>query len=71
MGRMVDVDELIDAVECAQIAGFKSPTAVSVYLSRGSFPEPLIDRGGRRTRLWLRKDVLNWVKLREKSPGTR
>lgn len=68
MGRMVDVDELIDAVECAQIAGFNSPTAISVYLSRGSFPKPIIDRGGRRARLWLRRDVLDWVKLRGKEP---
>lgn len=67
MGRKIDVDDLLDAVEVAEIVGFKSPTAVSVYLSRGSFPEPVIDRGGRRTRMWLRQDITNWVKNRSVS----
>ncbi len=38
MGKKVDVDDLIDAAEVARLAGFNSPTAVSVYLSRGVLP---------------------------------
>ncbi len=67
MGKKVDVDDLIDAVEVARLVGFKSSTAVSVYLSRGVFPEPVVDRGANRVRLWLRQDVERWIKTRNKN----
>jgi predicted DNA-binding transcriptional regulator AlpA len=67
MGRRVDIADLIDAVEVARLAGFKSPTAVSVYLSRGVLPEPVIDRGSNRARLWLRQDIERWIRKRESS----
>ena len=66
MGKKVDVDNLIDAAEVARLAGFNSPTAVSVYLSRGVLPPPVIDRGANRVRLWLRQDIEKWVKSRGK-----
>lgn len=66
MGKKVDVDDLIDAVEVARLAGFKSPTAVSVYLSRGVLPEPVVDRGANRVRLWHRQDIERWIKTRGK-----
>lgn len=65
MGKKVDVDDLIDAAEVARLAGFKSPTAVSVYLSRGVLPPPVLDRGANRVRLWLRQDIQRWVKSRK------
>lgn len=65
MGKKVDVDDLIDATEVARLAGFKSPTAVSVYLSRGVLPPPVVDRGANRLRLWLRQDIQRWVKARK------
>lgn len=66
MGKKVDVDDLIDAAEVARLAGFNSPTAVSVYLSRGVLTPPVIDRGANKLRLWLRQDVERWVKERSK-----
>jgi predicted DNA-binding transcriptional regulator AlpA len=66
MGKKVDVDDLIDAVEVARLAGFKSSTAVSVYLSRGVLPAPAVDRGANRVRLWLRQDIERWIKTRAK-----
>jgi predicted DNA-binding transcriptional regulator AlpA len=69
MGRMVNLDDLVDAAEIAELVGFNSPTAVSVYLSRGSFPKPVIDRGGRRARLWLRQDIIEWEAKRKTSKG--
>lgn len=67
MGKKVDVDDLIDAVEVARLVGFKSSTAVSVYLSRGVLPEPVVDRGANRVRLWLRQDIERWNKNRSKN----
>ena len=64
MGNKVDVDDLIDAVEVARLAGFKSPTAVSVYLSRGVLPAPVVDRGANKVRLWLRQDIEAWLRKR-------
>lgn len=64
MGKKVDVDDLIDAVEVARLARFKSSTAVSVYLSRGVLPAPVVDRGANRARLWLRQDVEAWLRKR-------
>lgn len=61
MGKKVDVDDLIDASEVARLAGFKSSTAVSVYLSRGVLPAPVLDRGANRARLWLRQDIERWL----------
>ena len=66
MGKKVDVDDLIDAAQVARLAGFNSPTAVSVYLSRGVLPLPIVDRGANRVRLWLRQDIEKWVKSRGK-----
>ncbi len=68
MGKKVDIDDLIDAAEVARLAGFKSPTAVSVYLSRGVLPPPVVDRGANRVRLWLRQDIDRWIKERSKRP---
>ena len=68
MGKKVDVDDLIDAIEVARMAGFRSPTAVSVYLSRGVLPPPVVDRGANRVRLWLRQDIQRWIKERSKRP---
>ena len=68
MGKKVDVDDLIDAAEVARLAGFNSSTAVSVYLSRGVLPPPVVDRGANRVRLWLRQDIQRWIKERSKRP---
>lgn len=65
MGRMVDVDDLIDAHEVAAILGLSSPRAVSVYASRG-LPEPIIDRGSKTTKLWLRQDIEEWKSSRSR-----
>jgi predicted DNA-binding transcriptional regulator AlpA len=65
VGKKVDVDDLIDAVEVARLVGFKSPTAVYVYLGRGVLPPPVVDRGANKVRLWLRQDIERWIKSRK------
>lgn len=62
---MVNTDDLIDAHEVARLLGLSHPHSVSGYLLRYSdMPRPVVDIGGRRTRLWLRPDVEAWASLR-------
>lgn len=70
MGKKVDVDDLIDAREVADMLGLSSPRAVAVYSSRG-LPEPIIDRGPNTAKLWLRQDIERWIREREVSRKKR
>jgi len=63
MGKKVDVDDLVDAREVAEMLGLSSPRAVAVYASRG-LPDPIIDRGPNTAKLWLRQDIEGWMKDR-------
>lgn len=60
MGKKVDVDDLLDAKDVADILGLSSPRAVAVYASR-DLPEPIIDRGPNTAKLWLRQDIEAWL----------
>jgi predicted DNA-binding transcriptional regulator AlpA len=70
MGKKVDVDDLIDAREVAEMLGLSSPRAVAVYSSRG-LPEPIIDRGPNTAKLWLRQDIERWLRERASSRSSR
>jgi hypothetical protein len=61
VGRDVDLDDLIDAAEVAEMLGLASRNVVGVYRGRyPDFPTPVIDRG--TCRLWLRADVEGWAR---------
>ena len=65
MGRKVDVDDLLDADQVAELLGLSSRTAVSVYKRRyADFPEAVLDRGTGKCRFWLRTDVEQWANSR-------
>jgi len=66
MGKKVDVDDLVDAREVAEMLGLSSARAVAVYMSRG-LPDPIIDRGPNTAKLWLRQDIESWMKDRADS----
>ena len=68
VGKKVDVDDLIDAREVAEMLGLSSPRAVAVYASRG-LPEPVIDRGPNTAKLWLRQDIERWSMSRQRLRG--
>ena len=68
VGKKVDVDDLIDAREVADMLGLSSPRAVAVYASRG-LPEPVIDRGPNTAKLWLRQDIERWSMSRQRLRG--
>jgi predicted DNA-binding transcriptional regulator AlpA len=65
MTPMINTDDLIDAREVARLLALSHPTSVSGYLQRyPDMPRPVLDLGGRRTRLWLRADIEAWVQSR-------
>ena len=65
MGRSVDVEDLIDARDVAELLGLSHPNSVFGYLKRyPDMPRPVVDRGPNRARLWVRGDVEAWAKQR-------
>lgn len=61
MGRKVDVDDLIDATQVAELLGLSSPNAVSVYHRRyEDFPDPLLAPASGRCHFWDRADIQAW-----------
>ena len=65
MSRRVDLDDLIDATDVATILGLSRATSVYVYLNRyPDMPRPVVDRGPKRARLWLRTEVEAWERTR-------
>lgn len=69
VGREVDLDDLIDAGEVADVLGLASRNVVGVYLGRYSdFPAPVLDRG--TCRLWLRADVEAWGRATGRTTGS-
>jgi predicted DNA-binding transcriptional regulator AlpA len=65
VSRRVDLDDLIDATDVATILGLSRATSVYVYLSRyPDMPRPVVDRGPKRARLWLRTEVEAWERHR-------
>ena len=61
MGRIVDVDDLLDASDVAEVLGVASRNVVNVYRSRyPDFPAPVLERRG--FRLWLRADIEAWAR---------
>lgn len=65
MGRLVDLDDLVDAHEVAKLLGLAQATSVYIYQARyPDMPRPVFDRGGRRAKIWLRSEILRWNELR-------
>jgi predicted DNA-binding transcriptional regulator AlpA len=61
MGRLVDVDDLIDSAEVARICGLGNRNSVRTYRTRyDDFPDPVVDLGEGRCLLFLRPEVEDW-----------
>jgi len=66
MSPEVDTEDLIDSQEVAEILGLSHRNSVTTYLRRyPDFPQPIVERGGGRTRLWLRQEIRSWKRGRE------
>ena len=58
---MVDLDELIDTHEVAELLGLSHANSVTTYSRRyATFPLPVIEFANGRCRLWLRPEVQLW-----------
>jgi predicted DNA-binding transcriptional regulator AlpA len=67
MGRMVDVDDLADAHEVAQLLGLAHANTVHQYQRRyPDMPKPIYQPGGRRAQLWLRSEIAAWAEGRSR-----
>lgn len=55
----IEIDDLADAADVAELIGLSNPNGVSVYRRRyADFPEPVVEKG--RCLLWIRSDVVAW-----------
>lgn len=62
MGRKIDVDDLLDANGVADLLGLAHRNTVSVYQHRyEDMPRPVREFGDRRTKLWLRSEIEQWM----------
>lgn len=65
MGRRVDLDDIIDAGDVAEMIGLSRRNSVYTYQKRhADFPKPVLEHG--RCRHWLRPDIARWMKRRGK-----
>jgi len=65
MGRRVDLDDLADAHDVAALLGLTHPNNVHLYQRRyPDMPRPVLDRGGRRAKLWLKSEIRTWLAQR-------
>ena len=65
MGRSVDIDDLVDAQEVAELLGLAQRNTVSLYQRRyPDMPRPVVDLGQGRCKMWLRTDILGWARDR-------
>jgi predicted DNA-binding transcriptional regulator AlpA len=61
VGLNLDLDDLIDTGDVAELLGLASRNVVGVYRGRyADFPPPVFERGA--CRLWLRSDVEAWAR---------
>ncbi|MDZ4825333.1 MAG: hypothetical protein SGJ13_02590 [Actinomycetota bacterium] len=59
----VDTENLIDARGVAELLGLSHPNSVSTYQHRyDHMPKPVLDLGAGRPRLWLRSQIVSWMK---------
>lgn len=68
MGQRVDIDDLIDANDVADLLGLAHRNTVSVYQHRyPDMPRPVLDFGNGRVKVWLKPDVERWQPHRRRA----
>ena len=61
MGRKIDLDDLIDVGEVAELLGLAHKNSVTTYMRRyDDFPKPAIEFADGKCRAWVRNDVESW-----------
>ena len=65
MPESVNPADLIDAHGIAELLGLSHRSSVATYRKRyPDFPAPVVDMGAGRCLLWLRPDVVAWLRAR-------
>lgn len=63
MGRKVDIDDLLDAGQVADLLGLAHRNAITLYQRRyEDMPRPIVIRNSGKTFLWLRGEIVAWAK---------
>jgi predicted DNA-binding transcriptional regulator AlpA len=63
MGRKVDIEDLLDAGQVAELLGLSHRNAITLYQRRyEDMPRPIVIRNSGRTCLWLRGEIAAWAK---------
>jgi hypothetical protein len=58
----VDLSDLIDANQVAELLGLSHRNSVTTYLHRyEAMPRPVLERADGKTRLWLRQEIIQWA----------
>ena len=66
MGRLVDLDDLIDVGDVAALLGLAHKNSVTTYMRRyEDFPVPAIEFAEGKCRAWVREDIERWHERRE------
>ena len=67
---VVDTADLIDSGGVAEILGLSHPNSVSTYRRRySSMPEPVVDLGSGRCKLWVRSEIVAWRESPDRTAG--
>jgi len=62
----INSEDLIDSQTVAELLGLSHRNSVTTYLRRyADMPRPVVELGQGRVRLWLRSDIVAWVKERQ------
>jgi hypothetical protein len=70
VGKSVELSDLIDAQGVAAMLGLSQRNTVSRYQQRyPDMPRPVIDLGRGRPRLWLRSQVIGWMREQGRTNG--
>lgn len=66
----VDLRDLLDAGEVAEILGLSHRQGVATYRKRyADFPEPVLTKNSGLCTLWLRQDIEAWRSSRRRTSG--
>jgi len=67
MGRNVDLDDIIDVGQVAELLRLSHKNSVTTYMRRyDDFPEPVLEVAEGKCRAWLRQEIKAWC---ERRPG--
>lgn len=71
MGRLVDVDDLIDAHDVAELLHLAQSNSVYLYQRRyPDMPRPVFAPGRYRAQLWLRSEIIDWAAATDRTIGS-